>query len=1033
MKITKTSIKRPTLVVVIFAILTFLGIFSYSKMNYELIPKITPPVVTITTIYPGASPTEVENSVTKKIEDATASTEKIDKITSQSLDNVSVTIIELDYSANIDQSVQDIQRKVNAVQKDLPKDCKVPSVQKIDLNDFPIMQIGVTSNLPETELYDIVKNQIRPQLNQLQGMAQVRMLGGHEREIQININTNKLETYGLSVLSVTNAIQSANLEFPTGRIKNNKNQTSIRLSGKFITVDQIKNLIILEKGNSPVRLKDIAEVIDTQKESDVSIRAEGKNSLGLLILKQTDANGVKLSKEVNDKIKDLEQQYSAQHLHFDVASDSSTFTMDAVHSVMKDLMLAIFLVAFVMLFFLHSVRNSLIVLVSIPLSLISTFTVMYLGGFSFNLLTLLGLSLVVGILVDDAIVVIENIHRHLELGESAVKASYNGITEIGTTIISITLVIVVVFVPMSLTSGLVADLLREFSLTVAIATLFSLLVSITVVPLLSSRFSKLEKLNPNKPIGKFVSVFEQVINRFAEFMQQVLRWAFRHKITTLGAVLVLFLSSFLLVAKGFIGNEFMDAGDRGEFMIELELPQDATADQTYEKARQAEQYILKVPGVTNLFTMVGTTLISQEGQTIPRKAQINIKLVNSNKRKESTDLISRKIKSALDERLIGCKVKAMPAQSLQAPIQIILQGPNTAELMKWAKTIEGKVNKVKGAIETDLSIEEGTPEIHVSVDRDKMASMKLDIATVGATLQTAFSGNTDTKYKNNGEDYDIDIRLDQFNRQNMQDIAQLSVPNQEEKLIRIGQIASITRGSGPSQLDRRNRLPSVTVNSYVLGRPSGVIGTEIKAQIAQLNMPKDITIAYGGDLENQTKAFSSLLSALAISIFIVYLIMVALYDSYVYPLVVLFSVPLALIGALLALALAKQNLSIFSLLGMIMLVGLVAKNAILIVDFTNHLKTQGLKTKEALLEASKVRLRPILMTTLAMVFGMLPIATATGPGAEWKNGLAWVIIGGLISSLFLTLIVVPIIYYIFDRILEKFHLTPKPNEEIMKL
>ncbi|MDP4206973.1 MAG: efflux RND transporter permease subunit, partial [Bacteroidota bacterium] len=929
---------------------------------------------------------------------------------------------------------QDAQRKVNAIQKNLPKDCDPPSLQKFDMNDFPIMQIGVTSNLPETELYDLVKNRFKPELNQIKGMAQVKMLGGTEREIQININSNKLETYDLSILNVTNAIQKANLEFPTGKIKDEAGQTSIRLSGKFISTDQINDLVVkYDKNDTPIRIKDVAEVTDAQKEADVFVRADGKNSIGLLILKQSDANAVELSKSIREKLTQLEEQYKPQQLHFNIPKDTSIFTMDAAHSVLEDLLLAVLLVAFVMLFFLHSVRNSAIVLFAIPTSLISTFIVMYLSGFTLNLLTLLGLSLVIGILVDDAIVVIENIHRHLEMDKSAVRASYDAIREIGLTVSSITLVIVVVFVPVAMTTGLVSDLLREFSITVAIATLCSLFVSFTLVPLLSSRFSKLERLNPNKPIGMFVHKFESGIDHFSSFMQHTLSWAFRHKIITLVSVLLLFFSSFLLVAKGFIGSEFMNAGDRGEFMIELELPKDATPEMTNQLASQAEKYILTIPEVTNMFSIVGTTLISQEGQTVPRKAQINVKLVNSDKRSVSCDLISRRTKIALEQRLVDCKVKALPASSFQAPIQVILQGSNVPELMKWSKIIKKEVEAVKGTSETDLSVEDGNPEIHVEVDRDKMGALGVDIATVGMTMQTAFSGNNDAKFKDKGEDYDIEIKLDQFDRQNINNISRLTVPNKDGKLIQIGQFATITEGTGPSQLDRKNRFPSVSVNSYTLGRPSGVIGEEIKERLAHLNIPGDITISYGGDLENQTKAFASLLFALIISIFVVYLIMVALYDSYVYPFVVLFSIPLALIGALLALALAKQTLSIFTLLGMIMLIGLVAKNAILIVDFANHMKKEGLKVKEALFEASRVRFRPILMTTLAMIFGMLPIALATGPGAEWKNGLAWVLIGGLASSLFLTLIVVPLVYYIFDRILERFHLIPKPHEEIINL
>lgn len=1038
MNITRISIKRPTLVVVVFAILTFAGLFSFTQLNYELVPKLKVPVVSVVTVYPGASPSEVENSVTKKIEDAVASLENIKKISSQSLESISIITVELVYGTDADLSMQDAQRKVDGVIKDLPTDCEKPSLSKFDVNDFPVFNIGVTSKLPEAELYDLVDNQIKPRLNQVKGMARVNILGGTERAIRINVDANKLEAYHLSIMQVNQAIQRANLEFPTGKIKSAKGQTLIRLAGKFTSVEEIQNLIVKkDKNEAPVKIKDIAEVIDDLEDTDVLVRADGKSSIGILLLKQSDANAVELSADVRKMLDDLENQYKGSELQFKIASDSSIFTMEAADSVIHDLIIAVILVAFVMLFFLHSIRNSVIVLFAIPTSIVATFIVMYMAGFSLNMMTLLALSLVVGILVDDAIVVIENIHRHLEMGKSPVMASYDAIKEIGLTVASITLVIVVVFVPIAMTTGLVSDLLRHFSITVAVATLISLFVSFTLVPLLSSRYGKLEQINPQSVVGRFINGFERIIDGMANSILGILKWSFNHKIVTLLVVLAMFIASLWIAGAGFIGSEFMSPGDRGEFVIELELPKDASVEHANFAMREAENYIKTIPEVKGTFVVVGSTFAAQEGQTTAYKTEIQVKLTSVDERVRSTNLIAQETKVALDERLVGIKSKVKTTNVTggvsDAPIQVILQGPELKQILKYAEELKGKLENIQGTSGVSISVESGNPEIRVEVNREKMANLSLDIATVGATLQTAFNGNDDSKFRDGSEEYDIILKLDQFDRQNKEDIGNITIPNQDGDLIRLKQFADIVSSSGPAQLDRFNRMPSVTVKSQAVGVPTGTIGDELKVEIAKMDMPSDVTVSYGGDLEMQGEAFLTLLFAFAVSIFIVYLIMVALYDSYVYPFVVMFSIPLAIIGALVALAMAKQTLSIFTILGIIMLIGLVAKNAILVVDFTNQLKSEGKKVKEALLEASETRFRPILMTTLAMVIGMLPIALAGGAGAEWKNGLAWALIGGLISSMFLTLVVVPVIYYIFDRVMERFGIASKTDPEIEKL
>jgi len=1044
MKITKTSILRPTLVVVLFTLLIGAGSFSYKALNYELLPDMSTPILTVSTIYPGASPTEVENSVTKEIEDAVSTLEGLDRLSSTSMESVSIVTIELKQDVDVDLAMQEAQRNINAMVSDLPDDAQQPSVGKFDLGDLPIMNLGVSADLSGTELYDLIDQKLKPQLSKIEGVAQVDVIGGQAREIRININADKLETYGISLLQLSQIVQNANMDFPTGKISDDETQTLIRLSGKYHSLDQIRALVLRSMPNgSVIRLGDVAEVQDTEKEAEILSRVNGENAIGLNIRKQGDANTVEVSAATKEIIADLEEAYADKNLKISIAKDSSDFTLEAADAVIHDLFFAVILVALVMLLFLHSLRNAVIVMVSVPASIIATFTAMMLLGFTLNLMSLLALSLVVGILVDDAIVVIENIYRHMEMGKSPFQAAYDGIREIGVTVISITLVIVAVFVPISLTGGIIGNLLRQFSLTVAISTLLSLLVAFTLIPLLASRFSRLSNLKSKGLIGNFIRWFEGVLKSFEEGMTQALKWSFQHKLVVLAITVALFIGSFTLVTKGFIGSEFVSAGDRGEFLMQIELPKKASLHQTNLLSQKAEYFVSQFPEVKEISTVVGQQSGSRSGNTnTPYVAELSVKMIDADQRTVTAPIFSRQLQIALQENIPGAKFKAVPASLVgsgtQAPIQIVLSGSEAEQMKSYADKVMEIVQSVQGTAEVESSLKDGNPEIQVQIDRDKMASLGLSLELVGGTMRTAFNGVQESKYRDGDNEYDINILLDEFDRQRIEDIQSLVLMNNKGDQIRLDQFASVIEASGPAQLNRRDKVPTITVSAQVIGRPVGTVGEEIQNQLANIDFPAGLTYSMGGDLENQAEAFGSLLLALLTSLVLVYLIMVALYNSYAYPLVVMFSLPLAVIGALLALALSGNALSIFSILGMIMLIGLVAKNAILVVDFTNQLKESGLEVRDALIRATQVRIRPILMTTLAMVIGMLPIALASGAGAEWKNGLAWVLIGGLTSSMFLTLIVVPLVYYIFDRVMARFgwdkeqkiELVETPREEL---
>ncbi|HQV35336.1 MAG TPA: efflux RND transporter permease subunit [Flavobacterium sp.] len=1025
MKLAEISIKRPSLIIVLFTILTLGGLFSYSQLGYELIPKFETNVITVSTIYPGASPSEVENTITKKVEDGIASLENIKKIDSKSYESLSIVSITLTSNADIDISMNDAQRKINAIVSDLPDDAETPALTKFSLSDLPIMTIGANGKMDEATFYDLIDKKISPVLSRVQGVAQVNIIGGQEREIQVNLDAVKMQGYGLSVPQVQQIILTSNLDFPTGNIQTRDQKILIRLAGKYKNVEELRNLVISSNNGIEVRLKDIADVQDTQKIAEKISRVDQKSAIILQIIKQSDANAVAVSEELKNAITKLETDYKNAELSLKIAKDSTDYTLEAADSVIHDLLIAVILVAFVMLFFLHSIRNSLIVMVSIPASLIATFIGIYLLGYTLNLMSLLGLSLVVGILVDDAIVVLENIYRHMEMGKNRVRAAFDGTAEIGGTVTSITLVIVVVFLPIAMSTGLVSNIITQFCVTVIISTLLSLLTSFTIIPWLSSRYGKLEHIEGKNLFGRIILGFESYLTRFTNWVSNLLNWCLDHYIKTIGVVLVLFFGAIALIPAGFIGGEFFASSDSGEFLVQIEMPKDASLEQTNFMTQKAEAFLKNQEYVESQITTVGQT---SEGmgasQATAYKAEIDVKMIDQAERTDDASVYAAKIKRKLEKVLVGAKVKTVPVGILgtaeNAKLGLVVTGPNVESAMAFAKLALAELRTIPGTTEIKLTVEDGNPEINVQVDRDKMAALGLTLQTVGMTMQTAYSGNTDGKFRAGEYEYDINIKYNAFDRKNITDVSNLIFINNAGQQIKLSQFAAITEGSGPSQLERRDKSASVTVQGQNVGVPTGTIVTQWQEKLNKLKKPVGVDYIWGGDQENQSEGFGTLGIALLAAIILVYLIMVGLYNSFAHPFVVLFAIPLSFIGALLALALTNKTLNIFTILGIIMLIGLVCKNAIMLVDYTNQRRKAGETIRKALIQANHARLRPILMTTIAMVFGMFPIALASGAGAEWKNGLAWVIIGGLISSLFLTLIIVPVIYEIMEKIITKF-------------
>lgn len=1031
MNITEISIKSHSLIIVLFSVFALLGIIGYKNLSYELMPDFNQPVVVIRTVYPGAEPNEVETSVSRKIEDALSNLEGVDYLLTKSLPNASIIIANLKYGTDLDKTMQDAQRYIDNIRKDLPADIQNPVMSKVSPNDLPIMSVSATSNLQPTEFYQRMKDDYLPQIQQLKGVAEITILGGEEREIQIKVDKEKLKLYKISLVQVVEAVNRSGIDLPAGKLQTDTENNSVRLVGKFNTLTDIRNVqIAMPFPGSPVYVKDIAEVTDGIKEATSYSRFNGKTGIGVLIKKQGDANAVDVSKLIREKFQSIEKQNTNAEIKFVVTDDSTDNTIAAVNSVVFDLILAVILVSLVMLLFLRSFRNSLIVLVAIPTSLITAFAVMWLLGYTLNLMTLLAMSLIIGILVDDATVVLENIQRHLDMGKEKRAAAMDGRMEIGFSALSITLVDVVVFLPILFLQVFVADMLKQFSVVVITSTLTSLLVGFTLTPWLASRIGKKEDLQPTNFFNRFLLWFEHQLDKFIAWYGKTLNWVLHHKLIFTGFVLVLFVGTAAMMQQGIIGKELISTGDQGKFRFALEFDKSTSIQQNNLVSEKIENYILQQPEVATVFSNVGgpSTGVGSLGVGSANKTEFTIQLKSKKEIKNlSTETFMRKLREELQEDYSGINF-SMTALGLiprSAPIEITLSGSNLNQVMQTGNDLKAVIEKIPGADNVRLSVEAGSPELKIIPDKDKMQRLGLNTAYVGMNLRTAFSGNDDATLTENGTEYPVRVWLDKFSRKDYDDVKQLNIINPMGIPIEVSQFANIEQDNSPSLLERKDRQPAVTLTADALGRPSGTVADDVVAYVNENPLPNGIQMTWGSDIKRQNDSFGALGSVLLISFLLIYLIMVALYDSYIYPFVALFAIPVAAIGAFLALNLSLSNLSLFALLGLIMLMGLVTKNSILIVDFTNQLKSEGKHYKEALITAGKERMRPILMTTLSMAIGMLPIALASGTAAEWKNGLAWVIIGGLLSSLALTVYLVPMVYYGVDRMKEKFGLNKK--------
>jgi len=1026
-----TSVKRPVFATMVIMALVVLGVVSYPNIGVDLLPKVDFPIVTVTTTLKGASPDVMDVDVTDRIEGAVNTINGVKSITSTSYESMSRTTIEFVLERNIDQAVQDVREKVSGIRNKLPDDIDEPKIAKVDPDASPILFLNLSGDRSVRDLSMYADEVLKEQLQRINGVGDVIFYGMRLRQVRIWLDAARMQAYQVSPGDVVLALKRENIELPGGRIETKTKEYTVRIKGEFARIPDFNDLIISYYKGAPVKIKDIGRAEDGMEEKRSLSRFNRVPAVGMAIQKQSGTNTVEVANRVKKEVERINKTLPPG-MKINSAVDSSLFIVRSIDEVQFHLIIGSLFAILAVFIFLKNIRTTLISAVALPVSVISTFALINAFGFTFNNMTMLALSLSVGLLIDDAIIVIENIYRHVEEGMEPREAATFATSEIGLAVMATTFAIVAIFLPVAFMKGIIGRFFLQFALTIIFAILVSLLVSFTLTPMMASIFLKSHKKsilhppgagvsgsgNGKKPIWTGISdQMEHYYTKLESFYRKALEFTLGYRKTVLFAALMIFVLSLGLTA--FIGKEFTPSEDQGVFLIRMEAPIDYSVEQVERYLGKTEAMIQEIPGVKSVFYVQGYG-------GYPNKAVMMVNLIPKAERQYNQEEIKKIARTKL-RQIPGLKVSAEDLSVVgggirNVPIQYSIRGNDLNALQKYAKQIISEFSKLPGIVDVDTSLEVGKPEFKVYIDRDRAADLGVDVATVAEAINLLVSGELDiARYKDEqrGKRYDIRVRLNPEDRGSSNAMQRISVRARDGKLVELANVVKVEEGAGPSVINRADRQRAITVFASLEGKPLGQAKEELDS-IAGRILPTDYVPKYYGMADTMTESFGYLLFAILLGIIMAYMILAAQFESFVHPITVLLSLPLSFVGAFGALFLTGKTLNIFSFIGLILLMGLVKKNAILLVDYTNVLRGRGMSRREAILQAGPVRMRPILMTTFAMVFGMLPIALGVGEGAETRAPMGISVIGGLLTSLVLTLIVVPSAYDIFDDWQEKF-------------
>ncbi len=1021
MFLTRISVSHPVFATMMMVTILVVGLFSYSRLGVDQFPETDLPIVVVATNYTGASPASVESEVSRPIESALNTIGGIDTITSESYEGRSIVVVQFELNADGQVAAQEVRDRVARLQAGFPDEVDTPQVTRFNPDDQPILSIAASSPTRRiSEITTLANRVITNRLSVIGGVGQISLVGGSERQVLIVVDPDRLEAYGVGVSSVMDAIRRENQDRAAGTLISGINQRIVTVEGRITDTAGFSSIIVAQSGGYPVYLSDVASVLDTGAEVTSRASYQGVPSLGLDIVKVQGANTVEVASALRNEIRALNTELARENVQLTITRDNSRAIASQVSEVQRTLIEGGVLTVLIVFVFLNSWRSTVITGLTLPISVIGTFAVIYALGFTLNTMTLMALSLSIGILIDDAIVVRENITRHLQMGKNHVKAALDGTNEIGLAVLATTLCIVAVFLPVAFMGGLIGRFFLQFGVTVAVAVIISLFVSFTLDPMLSSVWHDPQSQQGAKRgvLGRAVERFDHWFEGVAGRYRSLIHWTFDHRKTTIGIVVAMFVGSLLLVPR--IGVEFLPPADQGEVNVSLEAAQGSSLDYMAAKVSQVEKALREFPYVAATYST-----INSGGARVSSQAIVAVQLIPSSDRSVTTAQSIDPIRQRL-ARIAGLEISVGQSSGVggsSKPLQLSILGDGDQELRRISDQITSALAAIPGATEVESSIENVRPTLAVRVRREAASDLGVSISMIGDTLRPLVAGDAISVWNApDGESYDVTLRLPATGRRDAAQLRNLTIStgrtDEDGKPVTVllDQVADVVESTAPDAITRKNLSRDVRISSNVEGRALGDVTTDLNAAIAEMDIPIGYRISFGGDAENLAESMGFALQSLLLAIIFIYIILSSQFGSFIQPIAIMMTLPLSLIGVLLGLLLTGSTLNMFSMIGFIMLMGLVTKNAILLVDYSNLGMREGKTLRESLADAGAVRLRPIVMTTLAMIFGMLPMALGLGEGGEQRAPMAHAVIGGLISSTLLTLVFVPVVLTYLDAI-----------------
>lgn len=1017
---TRYAVTHPIGIVMIVLFFVTLGLYSYYRIGVELYPKINTPYVVVSVSYSGADAESVEQQITKPVEDALSSVSNVKHITSKSKTGRSQVTLELNFDADVDAAAVDASQKVNAIRKSLPDDADDPVVEKRDMDAAPIIDLALVSSHPLDEMYSLADNTLTNDFTKADGVSDVELSGGRDKEIAVKVDRDRLSYYGISMNDIISALKRENKLAPSGSSYTDRRQTQIRLDGQYASVADIKQIHLTAANGESVPITALGDVVREDKKVSRYARINGQDGIGISIYKNSNANLVSTADNVMQVLDQLRAEYP--DYRFIVVNDSADYVRTALHNTLGTLIEGLFTTGLVLFLFLRGWRSAAAVMIAIPTSLIASFFAMYMAGFTFNMMSLMGMTLCIGILVDDSIVVLENIHRHLAMGENPVEAAVNGRMEIGMAAIAITLCDVVVYLPIAFMTSMTGQFFRQFGLTIVFASLFSLFVSFTLTPMLASRFFRNGLPQSH---SRLFAAMDRVEDGVQRFYGEALHWSFSNKKKLFAGVALSLAIFTAMIPLGIIGREYMPRTDESGFNVQIKLPTDASVERTDKVTSQLEDYLSKVPEVTNYMAMVG-------GGNGVNSGRIRVSLENRQDRSRSIWAVTDEMRAWIAKNIKDGDVRIKEDQASVSgtsggglgqgggAFRLELRGNNMEDLIKASDMAQDLIkNGNYGVTDVSSTYQEGLPELSIIPDREKMKFYGVTVGSLYDTLSSAISGSSGgvlpNDVKNNGNDTDINVYFRGGESYKKSDLA--AVPMETKNgIVHISDVATIKDDVGPITINRTDKQRSIIIGGNPGSRPLSQVISEVTNDLNQAGLPKSVSFRFSGQADSMNESFTELLAALLMGMVLVYMILSVLYESVKTSFIRMFSLPFGLIGSLFFLFLMNDSLNIYSMIGIIVMDGVVAKNGTLLLDYTLTLMHRdGMKPKEAVIEAGKTRLRPILMTTFTMIVGMIPTALAVTAGSETRSSMAWVIIGGLLTSTVFTLLVLPMIFLFFEE------------------